>query len=275
MNATHRYQQITETAEFLRGLLPEIPEVAIVLGSGLGPLANRIQNPIRIPYHEIPGFVATTAPGHEGRLVYGQLGGKNVVAMQGRFHYYEGHDIATCIFPVQVFAQMKIPRLLVSNAAGGINRRFTPGDLMLITDIITMFCPSPLRGENMDEMGSRFFDMTFTFDKKWQDLARSIAREQDFALQEGVYAFMTGPHFETPADIIGLRHLGADAVGMSTVPEIIAARHAGMKILGISCITNLAAGMLNQELSGEDVNETAHRVEERFCGFVSRVIETL
>lgn len=275
MNTSKRFAQIQETAEFLYTRLPHTPEVAIVLGSGLGPLANRIQNPIRIPYQEIPGFVATTAPGHEGCLVYGQLGGKNVLAMQGRFHYYEGHDIGTCIFPVQVFAWMKIPRLLVSNAAGGINRRFTPGDLMLITDIISLYCPSPLRGENLNEMGSRFFDMTFTFDKAWQEKALSVAREQNFNLQEGVYVFVPGPHFETPADIIALRHLGADAVGMSTVPEIIAARHAGMKILGISCITNLAAGMLNQELSGEDVNATAHRVEERFCGFVSRLIETL
>lgn len=275
MNDDSRFKQISETAEYLLNMLPRTPEVAIVLGSGLGPLANRIQNPIRIPYHEIPGFVATTAPGHEGRLVFGQLGDKDVLAMQGRFHYYEGHDIGTCIFPIQVFARMCIPRLLVSNAAGGINRRFTPGDLMLITDIITMFCPPPMRGANIEEMGTRFFDMTFTFDQIWQDIARFVAREQNFALQEGVYVYMPGPHFETPADIIGLRHLGADAVGMSTVPEIIAARHADMKILGISCITNLAAGMLNQKLSGEEVNETAHQVEERFCAFVSRIIEKI
>lgn len=269
------YEKIKTTVQFLEKEFPAVPEIAIILGSGLGPLADRIEDPVYLEYHRIPGFVAATAPGHRGRLVYGTLGGKRVLAMQGRFHYYEGHDIATCIFPVQVFAAWGIPRLLVSNAAGGINRRFHPGDLMLLTDIITLFCPSPMRGENIAELGSRFFDMSFTFDKSWQELARSVAREQDFALQEGVYVFAQGPHFETPAEILALRGMGADAVGMSTVPEIIAARHAGMQILGISCITNLAAGMIDQPLSGEEVNQTAQLSEERFCNFVSRLIERL
>ncbi|MCE5196648.1 MAG: purine-nucleoside phosphorylase [Negativicutes bacterium] len=272
---SRRYEKIQTTVRFLQEKLPDLPEIALILGSGLGPLADRIEDPLSLDYQAIPGFAAATAPGHRGRLVYGRLGGKRVLVMQGRFHYYEGHDISACIFPVQVFAALGISRLLVSNAAGGINRRFHPGDLMLLSDIITLFCPSPLRGGNMPELGSRFFDMSFTFDKEWRELAHAVAREQDFALQEGVYVFTPGPHFETPAEILALRGMGADAVGMSTVPEVIAARHAGLKVLGISCITNMAAGMLNQPLSGDEVNQTAQLAEERFCNFVSRLMERL
>lgn len=266
-------QRIKETVSYLKSQLSSIPDVAIILGSGLGPLADKIEAEKILDYSQIPNFALSTAPGHSGRLVFGKLGGKNVLAMQGRFHYYEGYEMSTCIFPVQVFASLGIERLIVSNAAGGINVDYTPGELMLITDLLTGFCPSPMRGPNVDELGKRFFDMTFTFDTQWQELAREIAQEQNIVLHEGTYAFMPGPHFETPADIRALRTLGANAVGMSTVPEIIAARQAGMKILGVSCITNMAAGILDIALSGDDVNATAALVEERFCNFITAVVE--
>lgn len=270
-----REQKIMVTAQYLKSELPFLPEVAIILGSGLGPLADTITDPLIFEYKDIPNFAISTAPGHSGRLVVGDLGGKKVLAMQGRFHYYEGYEMSECIFPVQVFAALGIKRLIVTNAAGGIDKNFRPGELMLITDLLTGFCPSPMRGINVDILGKRFFDMTFTFDQDWQKVARHIAQEQNLKLREGTYAFMPGPHFETPADIRALRTLGADAVGMSTVPEIIAARHAGMSILGVSCITNMAAGILNIALSGDDVNETAAQVEEKFCRFITALVATI
>ena len=265
-------REIAETVTFLRDKLGESPEVAIILGSGLGSLGDRLENAVSLAYGEIPGFMAATAPGHSGRLIVGTLADRRVVAMQGRFHYYEGHEMAQVVYPIRVFASWGVPRLIVTNACGGINLTFQAGDLMLIRDVISLFCPSPLRGANLEALGPRFFDMTKPFSEELQQAARMTAAVNGIALREGVYAYAQGPHFETPSDIRLLRILGADAVGMSTVPEIIAARHAGMRILGISCITNMAAGVTNATLNHEEVLETGRQVEEKFCTLITGIV---
>jgi len=275
VSAHSREHLLSQTGEYLQNALGDAPLAAIILGSGLGELGNQIEDRLSIPYEKIPGFAAVTVPGHSGRLICGNLEGRKVVAMQGRFHYYEGHAMETVVYPVQAFAKWGIPNLIVTNASGGINLTFQPGDLMLIRDLVSLFCPSPLRGENMASLGPRFFDMTKPFTEELLQLARQVSAEEGIAVREGVYAYAQGPHFETPADIRLLRILGADAVGMSTVPEVIAARHAGMHILGISCITNMAAGVTGQQLNHEEVLETGRLAGERFIklvrGIVSRI----
>ena len=266
---------IASAVEYLSTYCAELPEVAIILGSGLGSLGDKLENATAVAYTDIPGFVQSTAPGHAGRLIFGLLAGKKVVAMQGRFHYYEGHDMEQVVFPVRVFASLGIPNLIVTNACGGINYAFQAGDLMVIRDVISMFCPSPLRGPNVESLGPRFFDMTHPLSDTLISYARESALDNNITLREGVYVFAQGPHFETPADIRMLRMLGADAVGMSTVPEIIAARHAGMNILGISCVTNMAAGMTSQELNHEEVLEAGRMAEERFTGLVSGIVQRI
>lgn len=269
------YAQLQETVAYLRTRCAEVPKAAIILGSGLGSLADKLVDPISVPYADIPGFVASTAPGHAGRLIFGTLEGKLVVAMQGRFHYYEGHEMDRVVYPVRCFALLGIQNLIVTNACGGINMTFQTGDLMLIRDVIALFCPSPLRGSNVEEMGPRFFDMTHTMNQDLLANARATASEIGLLLREGVYAYAQGPHFETPADIRMLRILGADAVGMSTVPEIIAARHAGMNILGISCVTNMAAGVTNAQLNHEEVLEAGRMAGERFMALVGGIVRKM
>jgi purine-nucleoside phosphorylase len=259
-------------ADHIRERIKQTPQIAIVLGSGLGSLANDVEQPTQIDYADIPGFPHTTVQGHAGRLVSGMLGGKRILAMKGRFHYYEGWDISQVIFHIRVFKLLGISNLIVTNAAGGINTSFTPGDLMLITDHISLFAPSPLRGANQDEFGPRFPDMCNAYDADAGARAREIADKRGISLKEGVYAFAQGPMFETPAEIRALRMLGADAVGMSTVPEVIMARHCGMKVLGISCITNMAAGVLGQKPNHEEVMETAGRVGKDFAGLVTEIV---
>jgi purine-nucleoside phosphorylase len=259
-------------ADHIRERIKQTPQIAIVLGSGLGSLANDVEQPTQIDYADIPGFPHTTVQGHAGRLVSGMLGGKRILAMKGRFHYYEGWDISQVIFHIRVFKLLGISNLIVTNAAGGINTSFAPGDLMLITDHISLFAPSPLRGANQDEFGPRFPDMCNAYDADAGARAREIADKRGISLKEGVYAFAQGPMFETPAEIRALRMLGADAVGMSTVPEVIMARHCGMKVLGISCITNMAAGVLGQKPNHEEVMETAGRVGKDFAGLVTEIV---
>ena len=251
------------------------PELAIILGSGLGGLADEVEKPVVIPYGDIPGFSVSTAPNHRGRLVVGLLGGRRVICMQGRLHYYEGHSIRQIIFPVRVFARLGVGRLIVTNAAGGVNLGYHPGELMVIGDMFSMTAQNPLIGPNLDAFGPRFPDMSCAFDKELRALAHECANEQGFALREGVYAQMTGPMYETPAEIRMLRTLGADAVGMSTVPEVIVARHGGMRVLGISCITNMAAGILDQPLNHAEVTETANRVKGQFRNLLDRIIEKM
>ncbi len=260
-------------AEYIRERIKQPPKTAVILGSGLGPLVNDIHQPTEIDYADIPGFPHTTVKGHAGKLVSGTLGGRQILAMKGRFHYYEGWDISQVVFHIRVFKLLGVSNLIVTNAAGGINTSFAPGDLMLIRDHISFFAPSPLRGENIDEFGPRFPDMCDAYDPDAAAMTREIAGRRGIALKEGVYAFAQGPMFETPAEIRALRVLGADAVGMSTVPEVIMARHCGIKVLGISCITNMAAGVLGQKLNHEEVIETAGKIEKDFAWLVTQIVK--
>ncbi len=245
--------------------------IGMVLGSGLGGLADELEDAVAISYKDIPHFPVSTVFGHKGRLVVGILEGKRVMCMQGRFHFYEGYGMDQVVFPIQVMHAMGINQLLVTNAAGGVNESFKPGDLMLITDHIKLIAETPMRGPNYDSLGERFFDMTSAYDKGLCALAREVSGSLGLTLQEGTYMFFAGPAYETPAEIRAARVLGADAVGMSTVPESIAASHMRMKVLGISCITNMAAGILDQPLNHAEVMETSNQVKEAFTSLVRSV----
>ena len=250
-------------------------DIGVILGSGLGDYAEALEDAVKLPYNEIPGFPRSTVAGHAGMWCCGTLYGKRVVMMQGRFHYYEGYGMKDVTLPVRVMQKIGVKTLIVTNAAGGVNLGYHPGELMVIGDIFSMTAQNPLVGPNLDAFGPRFPDMSCAFDKELRALAHECANEQGFALREGVYAQMTGPTYETPAEIRMLRTLGADAVGMSTVPEVIVARHGGMRVLGISCITNMAAGILDQPLNHAEVTETANRVKGQFRNLLDRIIEKM
>lgn len=263
---------VRKAAGHITSKIDKVPDTAIVLGSGLGLFADILQRKSEIPYQEIPGFPVSTAPGHAGKLIYGKILGKPVICMSGRFHFYEGYSMKEVSFYVRVLKVLGIKNLIITNAAGGINRCFARGDLMIITDHIKFFDDSPLCGENISELGPRFNDMSEAYDKGLIELTKNIAKKQNTDIKEGVYAFMPGPSYETPAEIKALGILGADAVGMSTVPEVITASHCGLKVLGISCITNLAAGISKEKLTEDEVFETATRVGEKFSALVAEVI---
>lgn len=272
-SASEYTAQVREAADHIRRQIGDRqPRIAITLGSGLGDLAEDLTDVIYIPYGDIPHFPVSTVAGHKGRFVLGRLGDQEVLCMQGRFHYYEGYDLKQVTLPVRVMKLLGIESLIVTNAAGGVNASFRPGNLMLIKDHLNLTGENPLIGENLEEFGLRFFDMTVAYDKEYRKLAHRIAEEMKLPLKKGVYAWLTGPNFETPAEIKYLRTIGADAVGMSTVPEVIVARHCGIRVCGISCITNMAAGMGDGLLSHEEVNETADRVKEDFIRFVTRLV---
>jgi purine-nucleoside phosphorylase len=268
-------QKIEEARQFIEEETPFLPEIGLILGSGLGVLADSIENVTVIHYQEIPHFPVSTVEGHAGELVIGELQGKRVVLMKGRFHMYEGYAAETVAFPVRVMKALGVKTLLVTNAAGGINTSYGPGDLMLIKDHINFMFQNPLIGPNEAELGVRFPDMSEAYSQRLRAVAREVAAEADLALQEGVYVGLRGPSYETPAEIRMLRTLGADAVGMSTVPEVIAARHAGLEVLGISCISNMAAGILPQPLSHEEVMETTDKVKDQFLRLVTGIIPKL
>ena len=250
-------------------------DIGVILGSGLGDYAEALEEAVKLPYSEIPGFPRSTVAGHAGMWCCGTLHGKRVVMMQGRFHYYEGYGMKDVTLPVRVMQKIGVKTLIVTNAAGGVNLGYHPGELMVIGDMFSMTAQNPLIGPNLDAFGPRFPDMSCAFDKELRALAHECANEQGFALREGVYAQMTGPTYETPAEIRMLRTLGADAVGMSTVPEVIVARHGGMRVLGISCITNMAAGILDQPLNHAEVTETANRVKGQFRSLLDGIIEKM
>ena len=251
------------------------PEIGIILGSGLGDLAEEIENPIIIDYKDIPHFPVSTAPSHKGRLVIGELSGKKVVCMQGRFHYYEGYEMNQIAFPVQVMKLLGVEELIITNAAGCVNRQWDSGTLMLITDHIKFAPENPLRGQNLDQLGERFFDMTKVYDKELQTVALNAATTVGVELKQGVYMYFAGPNYETPAEIRAAEILGADAVGMSTVPEVIAASHCGIKVIGISCMTNMAAGILDQPITAEEVEETTFRVRNEFQSLVKEIVRQI
>ncbi|WP_281868410.1 purine-nucleoside phosphorylase [Brevibacillus parabrevis] len=264
-----------EAVAFIEPKLSEKPTIGLVLGSGLGVLADEIENPVVIPYHEIPGFTVSTVVGHKGQLVIGKLQGKQVVAMQGRFHFYEGHGLDAVVLPIRVMKLLGVETIIVTNAAGGINEGYDPGDLMLISDHLNMTFRNPLIGPNDDELGARFPDMSEAYSKELRQLARQVASEQGINLREGVYVGLLGPSYETPAEIRMLRQLGGDAVGMSTVPEVIVARHMKVNVLGISCISNMAAGILEQPLSHDEVMETTEKVKAQFLALVNGIVAKL
>ncbi|WP_442854508.1 purine-nucleoside phosphorylase [Bacillus sp. SJS] len=266
---------MSSAAEYIQKKIGQAPEIGLILGSGLGVLADEIEEPVKIPYGEIPGFPVSTVEGHAGQLVYGKLRGTTVIAMQGRFHFYEGYDMQKVVLPVRVMKQIGVKTLIVTNAAGGINEGFEPGDLMLISDHINNMGTNPLIGPNDKEFGVRFPDLSQAYSRDLRALAKETANELNIKVQEGVYVANTGPVYETPAEIKMLRVLGGDAVGMSTVPEVIAARHAGLDVLGISCISNMAAGILDQPLSHDEVIETTEKVKSSFLSLVKGAVEKI
>ncbi|MBW2462084.1 MAG: purine-nucleoside phosphorylase [Deltaproteobacteria bacterium] len=262
-------------AKVVRAFSGRVPRVALVLGSGLGAWADEIDDAVRIPYEEIPGIPSSEVKGHAGNLVLGTKQGVPVVAMQGRAHLYEGHSAQEIVFGTRLMLTLGAETLFITNAAGGIDPAFSPGDLMLIEDHLNFTGDNCLRGENDDSLGARFPDMTRAYDRDLGALADEVAAADGYTLQRGVYAGLLGPTYETPAEIRMLQTLGANAVGMSTVLEVIAARHMGARILGVSCITNLAAGISKTELSHDEVKETAERVRDRFVGLLSGVLVKL
>lgn len=263
------------TVEYLKKQINIKPQVGLILGSGLGVLAEEINDPVYIPYDAIPNFPISTVEGHAGRLVVGYLSGIPVLTMQGRFHYYEGYSMDKITFPVRVMQGLGISNLLVTNAAGGINLNYKPGTIMLIKDHINLMGTNPLIGSNLEEFGPRFPDMTHAYEPELIALAEKIAQNLNIAVEKGVYAAVTGPSYETPSEIKFLRTIGADAVGMSTVPEVIIANHGGMKVLGISCITNMAAGVTGQKLSHNEVIETAEKTRENLRELILEIIKKM
>ncbi|ADO57146.1 purine-nucleoside phosphorylase [Paenibacillus polymyxa] len=270
--STANQATIQEAADYIRAKSGITPEIGLILGSGLGILADLIQDGVSIPYQDIPHFPVSTVEGHEGELLLGTIEGRAVVMMKGRFHMYEGYGPQLTAFPVRVMKQLGIQSLLVTNAAGGVNTSYKAGDLMVISDHLNLTGQNPLIGPNDAALGVRFPDMSEAYSRRLREIAKQTATQQGFSLQEGIYAGLLGPNYETPAEIVMLRTLGADAVGMSTVSEVIVARHAGIEVLGFSCITNMAAGILDQPLSHGEVMETAEKVREQFLKLVLAII---
>ncbi|MGG1612491.1 purine-nucleoside phosphorylase [Paenibacillus sp. FSL K6-2441] len=272
MTTTLNIGMIREAADYIRSRSTLTPKVGLILGSGLGVLADHIEEPVSISYRDIPFFPQSTVEGHAGELLIGTVQGTPVVLMKGRFHMYEGYGPEMTAFPVRVMKELGVTTLLVTNAAGGVNTSYEPGDLMLISDHLNLTGRNPLVGPNDEELGPRFPDMSQAYSRRLREIVRKVAANKGVPLQEGVYAGLLGPTYETPAEIRMLRTLGADAVGMSTVSETIVARHAGIEVLGISCISNMAAGILDQPLSHQEVMETTERVREKFLSLVLSII---
>ena len=264
-----------KTADYVKSRAPFAPELGLILGTGLGPLAKQIENPVEIDYRDIPNFLVSTAPDHAGKLIFGTLEGKKLVCMSGRFHSYEGYDFEQLAIPVRLFKLLGVKQLIVTNAAGGVNERYRPGDIMVISDHIKLNGASPMRGKNLPEFGDRFFDVSRMYTPRLRELALRLAKDTALRVHEGVYFFMPGPQFETPAEIRAIRLLGGDAVGMSTVTEALTAAHCGIELLGFSVITNMAAGMLDQPLTTEEVSETGRMIEEQFSAYLKSVIREM
>lgn len=272
----YTFAQYNESALALRDRLKGFqPKVLLILGSGLGFLGDEVEDPIVVPYSEVPHMKYSTAPGHKGQFVFGRLGGQDVAVMQGRLHTYEGWDFDDVSYPVRVLRLLGAETLLVTNAAGAVNTGFAPGDIMLITDHIKLFGVSPLCGPNVEEFGPRFPDVSNIYTRALQAVARKSAAELEMTLREGVYMYFPGPQFETPAEVRMARVLGADACGMSTVPECIVAAHCGMKVLGYTLCTNMCSGILDQPLSGEEVLEIAAIASARFSALVRKSLENM
>lgn len=275
MTNSDYYAKVVEASEYIRSQITDIPDVCLVLGSGLGPLTDRVETISEIAYETIPHFPTTTVAGHDGKLLVAMLSGRLTFIMKGRFHFYEGYSTQEATFYVRVMAKLGVKTLVMTNAAGGINKDMHPSELMVITDHIGLFCDSPLRGANLDEFGPRFPDQTCVYDVDLRNKLIDSANELNIPLHQGVYAYTRGPQYETPAEIRALRVLGADAVGMSTVAEAIAASHSGLKVLAVSCITNYAAGISGQPLSHAEVMENANASSKNSIALMEKFFSKL
>jgi purine-nucleoside phosphorylase len=275
VSALSYYDQVAAAADFIRRKSPEIPKIAVVLGSGLGEFASSLGGATPLDYAGIPNWPASGVVGHDGRLVIGDAGGRRIAALAGRAHFYEGHDLRSVTFATRVLGLLGVKTVILTNAAGGVNTAFEPGALMVIDDHINMMGSNPLMGPNDERFGPRFPDMTDVYSKRLRAITDRSAEGLGFSMPHGVYAACHGPSYETPAEVRYLRLIGADAVGMSTVPEAIVARHMGLEVLGISCITNMAAGVLPQPLKHEEVLETARRVRGRFVSLLNAIVKEI
>lgn len=264
--------KVDEAVSYIQKITGQKPIMGLILGSGLGSFADEISDAIEIPYEDIPHFPVSTVGSHAGKLIIGQLEGKCVVAMKGRVHYYEGYTLEQVVFPIRVMRCMGAESFIITNAAGGVNRNYSTGDFMLITDHINLLGSNPLIGPNVNEWGVRFPDMSEPYDRKWYLAVEQMGKELKINLRRGIYVSVTGPSFETAAEIRFFDQIGVDAVGMSTVPEVITANHMGARVLGISCITNMAAGILPQKLTSQEVIETAQRVRPDFVRLLKEIV---
>ena len=270
------FEQVNVATESIKHAIgARRPTIGLVLGSGLGAFADELQNAVALDYGDIPHFPVSSVEGHAGRLVVGELHGLQIAAMQGRVHFYEGHDLIKVTFPIRTLVHLGCKTLIITNAAGGIDTNMTPGDLVLIKDHLNLFPESPLRGAHDDRLGPRFPDMTRAYAPELRELARKAGRSIGVTLRDGVYAGSPGPAYETPAEVKMLRTMGADLAGMSTVPEVIVANHQGARVLGISCVTNLAAGITGAKLSHDEVTETATRVRKTFVGLLGAILKAM
>ncbi len=273
MKYNYELEYFQKSADYVKSKIDFQPQIAIILGTALGKLAEDIVNPVVIPYEEIPNFLISTVKSHAGKLILGELYGKKVVCMSGRFHYYEGYDFEQLTAPIRLFKLLGVQNVILTNAAGGINTGYKPGDLMIIKDHINMMGASPMRGPNDDRIGRRFFDVCNMYDEGLRALAKSLSGDCGLRVQEGVYAYQVGPHFETPAEIRFLRMAGADACGMSTITEALTAAHCGLKTLAISLITNMAAGVVENRVDGAEVDRTATQSAQEFRKYMKSIIE--
>lgn len=269
------YDRAIKAKEYISNIIGTAPDTCVVLGSGLGAFGKSIEVEFEIPYAEIPCFPVTTVKGHEGKLICGKADGRRILAMQGRFHAYEGYEMEDVTLYVRVLALLGVKNLILTNAAGAVNTSYSPGDLMLITDHISLFCQSPLFGPNDERFGDRFPSMGEAYTKDLQALALRCAADTGISMKQGIYCYCKGPQYETPAEIRAVRTLGADAVGMSTVPEVIVAVHCGMNVLGISCMTNMAAGILDTPLNHKEVMEVGRSVEYKFAVLMSAICKNI
>ena len=267
-------ERISAASTYLKPLLPPV-RIALVLGSGLGSYGEQMESPLEIPYADIPGFPVSTVPGHAGKLICGKIEGIPVLVMSGRFHYYEGLQMSELALPIRVFRMLGVGTVILTNAAGGVNRVFRPGDLMLLTDHINLSGSNPLIGPNDDRLGPRFPDLSHAYTPALQELARACARDLGIQIREGVYCMMSGPCYETPAEIRMVRMLGGDAVGMSTVPEVIAAAHCGMNVVAFSSITNMAAGILDKPITHSEVIESGKKGARDFAALITELIKRI
>lgn len=269
------YQNMQEAKDYIASNIKEAPKIGMILGSGLGNLVDQMSEVTEIPFSKIPYFKTTSAVGHQGVIAAGYLEGKYVIALKGRYHYYEGHNLSEVTFPVRVLKLLGVETLIITNSCGAVNKSFNPGELMLITDHLNLTSNNPLIGDNIDELGPRFPDASEIYTKSLRELALKEANHLNIKLNQGVYAWWTGPSYETPAEIKMIRTLGADAVGMSTVPESLVASHMNMMVLGISCLTNMASGILDQKLTHDEVIEVAGKANASFSKLVLKIIQNI